>query len=327
MRVLVTGGTGFIGHHLCRRLVQRGDHVVALVRSPGKTGRLPAGVEPLKGDLSLFADPNIELPPFDVVVHLAGVVAADRPAEYEAINFTAVRDLVDCIARQKWKPARLLFASSLAAAGPSPRGVEWTEADVLRPIEPYGDAKARAEEVVRAAPFPTTAFRPPIVLGPGDEASLTLFRAAQAGFGFRVAGEPQRLSFVDVRDLVEAILLMADDRRPGSYRYFASHPERIDVRMLWRELSRAVRRRVFVMPVPRPLLYLVMLASTLGAALFRFKNQLDAKQYAQMVAPAFLCSSARLREDLGWVPRHGLADCLENAAEGYRATGALQLSA
>jgi nucleoside-diphosphate-sugar epimerase len=140
LRILVTGGTGFIGRHLCRRLVERGDHVVALVRSPSKTTHLPAGVETLTGDLSLFADPNVELPPFDVVVHLAGVVAADRPAEYEAINFTAVRDVVGCLARQKWKPARLLFASSLAAAGPSPLDIELTEADVLRPIETYGVA-------------------------------------------------------------------------------------------------------------------------------------------------------------------------------------------
>jgi nucleoside-diphosphate-sugar epimerase len=204
MRVLVTGGTGFIGHHVCRRFVDRGDHVVALVRSPGKAARLPAGVEPLKGDLSLFADPGLELPPFDVVVHLAGVVAADHLAQYEAINFTAVRDLVECVARQKWKPARLLFASSLAAAGPS----------------------------ARDAP----------------------------------------------------------------------------------ELA----------PVPKALLYVAMLVSTLGAALFRYKNQLDAKQYAQMVAPAFLCSSERLRADLGWSPRHGLADCLANAAKGYRAAGALR---
>ncbi len=36
MRILVTGGTGFIGQHLCRRLVERGDEVIALVRSPKK---------------------------------------------------------------------------------------------------------------------------------------------------------------------------------------------------------------------------------------------------------------------------------------------------
>ncbi len=324
MRVFLTGATGFIGLHLCRRLVARGDEVIALVRSPKKAAGLPAGVATFAGDLSIFADPTTVLPEVDVVIHIAGVVAADRLSEYEAINFTAVRDLVECVARQKWKPARLLFASSLAAAGPSGLDAELTELDPLHPIDPYGAAKARAEAVVRDAPFPTTSFRPSIVLGPGDEASLTLYRAARSGLGFRVAGEPQRLSFVDVRDLVDAIVLMADDRRPGSYCYYASHPDRTDVRALWRALAPAVGRAPLVLPLPRAILYVAMLASTLAAAIFRFKNQLDAKQYAQMVAPAFVCSSARLRADLGWSPKHTLADCVSHAAEGYRAAGLLR---
>ena len=324
MRILLTGATGFIGHHVCRRLVERGDEVVALVRSPDKVARLGPNVQVLKGDLSLFADPTTELPPVDVVVHLAGVVAAGAPAEYDAVNFAAVRSLLDCVARQKWKPARLVFASSLAAAGPSSGDTELTELDPLRPIDPYGQAKARAEAAVREAPFPTTSFRPPVVLGPGDDASLTLFRSARSGIGFRVAGTPQRLSFVDVRDLVEAILLMADDRRAESYCYYTSYPEPTDVRQLWSELGRAVGRDVLVMPVPRGLLYVAMLFATLGAAVFRFKNQLDGKQYTQMIAPAFVCSSARLRSDLGWAPRHGLAECLANAAGGYRAAGLLR---
>jgi len=72
VRVFVTGATGFIGHHLCRRLRERGDEVVALVRSPSKIARLPEGVEPFRGDLSTFADPSTVFPRCDVVVHLAG---------------------------------------------------------------------------------------------------------------------------------------------------------------------------------------------------------------------------------------------------------------
>lgn len=324
MQVLVTGATGFIGRHVCRHLAERGDRVVALVRSKRKAAVLGDRVEILEGDLSMFANPDLTLPAFDVVIHLAGVVAADRPGAYEAINYGAVKDLVACLSRQAWKPARLLFASSLAAGGPTARSTPLTEIDPPRPIDPYGDAKARAESVVRAAPFPTTAFRPPIVLGPGDDASLTLFRAARSGVGFRVAGAPQELSFVDVRDLVEAIVLMADDRRADSYCYYASHPSPTDVRALWRGLSAAVGRKVLVVPVPAWALYIAMRVATAGAALFRFKNQLDAKQYRQMVATAFVCSSARLREDLGWNPKHNLADCLTNAATGYRTAGSLR---
>jgi nucleoside-diphosphate-sugar epimerase len=324
MRIFVTGGTGFIGQHVCKRLVERGDEVFALVRSPKKAAVLPAGVKVVEGDLSIFADPATKLPECDVVIHLAAVIAADTLEQYEAINFDAVKNLLDCLGRQSWKPTRLLFASSLAASGPSPAGTALTERDPLHPIDPYGDAKARAEALVAAAPFPTTSFRPSIVLGPGDEQSLTLFRAARNGVGFRVAGAPQELSFIDVRDLVDAVVLMADDRRTGSYCYFASHPSKTDVRELWTELGHAVGRCVSVVPIPKGVLFAAMKVATAGSALFRFKNQLDEKQYAQMTAPAFVCTSAALREDLGWTPRYSLADCLAHATAGYRAMGALR---
>jgi nucleoside-diphosphate-sugar epimerase len=323
VRIFITGATGFIGRHLCRRFVDRGDEVTALVRSPRKAEGLPKEAKVLSGDLSLFADPLAVLPQSDVVIHLAGVIAADKPEDYETINYGAVADLLECLGRQSWKPARMLFASSLAAAGPSERGVALTERDPPRPIDPYGFAKSRAEALVRAAPFPTTAFRPAIVLGPGDEASLTLFRAAHSRVGFRVAGDAQELSFVDVRDLIDAIVLMADDRRSGSYCYFTSHPTAMDTTVLWNELSRAVGRGVVVLPVPRWALYTAMRVATAASGTFRFKNQLDAKQYAQMTAPAFVCSSESLRGDLGWAPKHDLADCLAYAAEGYRAAGML----
>lgn len=324
MRVFLTGATGFIGRHLCNRLLERGDQVVALVRTPAGRASLPAGVEVVTGDLSLFADPKTVLPQCDVVIHLAGVVAAKKAAEYRATNYGAVTDLLACLRRQSWTPQRFLFASSLAAAGPSEPDRPWTEDDPPQPIDEYGAAKASAEEAVRTAPFPTTLFRPPIVLGPGDGASLTLFRSARAGIGVRVAGPLQKLSFVDVRDLVEAIVCMAADRRPGSFTYYTGHARTMDIGELWRALERAVGRRVLVVPLPAWVLYLAMRLSTLGAWILGRKNQLDRKQYLQMVAPAFVCSSDKLTRDLGWRAQYDLVPCVENAANGYRASALLR---
>ena len=145
MRVFATGATGFIGRHLCAGLVEDGHDVLALVRTPAKASVLPASVEILSGDLSIFANPETILEPVDVVIHLAGVVTAEDPSDYHRINYVAVEDLVRCLERQKWSPRRLLFASSLAAAGPSPEGRPLTEADSPAPIDPYGKAKAEAE--------------------------------------------------------------------------------------------------------------------------------------------------------------------------------------
>ena len=81
MRILITGATGFIGHHLVGQLVARGDHVIALVRSPAKAAKtLPPGVETLAGDLSLFAEPSTVLPECDVVIHLAEDPSDEEPS-------------------------------------------------------------------------------------------------------------------------------------------------------------------------------------------------------------------------------------------------------
>ena len=96
MRYLITGATGFIGTHLCRALVARGDEVVALVRTPGKASNLPAAVQHLAGGLGLFADPSTRLPEVDVVVHLAGVVAAPSPEVYD--------QMLPLLTRPKWTP-------------------------------------------------------------------------------------------------------------------------------------------------------------------------------------------------------------------------------
>lgn len=324
MRIFMTGATGFIGAHLCRHLVASGHHIVALVRDPTKAAAElpPTGVEALAGDLSLFDRSDVVLPACDVVIHLAGVVAAKTPEQYDAVNFGAVTSLVKALARQTWRPRRLLFASSLAAVGPSATRVPKTELDPAQPVEPYGRAKLKAEQFLAAeAPFPTTSFRPSLVFGPRDTATLAFFKMARRGIGFRVAGEPQSLSFIDVDDAVSGIAAMMSDTGDAHRTYFLSAREPMDTELLWRAMSEAIGRRVRVVRVPRPALRGASIMSTALSRVFGFTNQLDAKQYDQMVAPAFLCSSDALSAAHGWTPRVSLVASLAKAWSAYRADG------
>jgi nucleoside-diphosphate-sugar epimerase len=302
--------------------VAGGHSVIALVRDPKRATSLPtAGVEKLPGDLSLFDQPDLELPRCDVVIHMAAVVTAKKPEQYEAINFRAVRSLVDCLARQKWQPRRMLFASSLAAAGPSEQGVRKVESDLCDPIDDYGRAKLAAEIFLRDAPFPTTCFRPSVVFGPRDPATLTFFRMAVRGWGFRVGGPLQIFSFIDVDDLVEGIMHMANDTSHEHRTYFVSSDHDANSSSLWDAMSSVLDRKIRVLVVPRPALYGASVASTALAKVFRFKNQLDRKQYDQLTAPAFTCSSQALQQAHDWHPSLELHESLRKALQGYRADG------
>lgn len=319
MKVFITGATGFIGTHLVHRLVTDGHQVVALVRDPAKARALPTtNVELISGDLSIFEDAGTVLPECDAVIHLAGVIAADRVEDYERINFVAVKHLVACLERQRWRPKRLLFSSSLAAAGPNPTGAPKSEADACTPVEAYGKSKLDAEHFLQTVAFPTTSFRPAVVFGPGDPATITLFKLAKRGIGFQPAGHNPWLSFIDVDDLVDAVVKMLADSSTAHRTYFVSHPATTDQRTLWRALGTTLDRKVRVLPVPRPLLYGLMVTSTAVAKLFRFKNQLDIKQYTQITSPGFACSSAALQSDLAWQPQHDLSASLAKAAAGFR---------
>ena len=88
---------------------------------------------------------------------------------------------------------------------------------------------------------------------------------------------------------------MMTDTSDAHRTYFLTAREPMDTELLWRAMSEAIGRRVRVVRVPRQVLRGASIASTGLSRVFGFVNQLDAKQVAQMVAPAFLCSAMRSR--------------------------------
>ncbi|TDJ08026.1 MAG: NAD-dependent epimerase/dehydratase family protein [Deltaproteobacteria bacterium] len=322
-KFFVTGATGFVGSHLCKNLIQSGHQVLALVRSPEKARKLFGdSIEILEGDLTLFKNLGLKIPECDQVIHLAGVVNAKSTSEYHEVNFQAVKDFVACLQRQSWRPKRFLFASSLAAAGPS-GDTPHTETDPPYPIDPYGNAKLAAERFLREIDIPTTSFRPSIILGPLDTATITLYKLAQKGMAMKVGKSSQKLSFVDVDDVVDAIIKMAAEKGNEHKLYYISHPDPTDAVTIGKSIGKAMGKNVVTIPVSRLILWPAMILSTFFCKIFGLTNKLDLKQYKQIIAPAFVCSGQRLQRDLNWKPRFNLMDSLTKALKGYKQAGLL----
>jgi nucleoside-diphosphate-sugar epimerase len=326
MIFLLTGITGFIGTHLYRKLLADGHQVVAQVRNKNRAETLAEeGVEVLLGDLTLFRNQNLVLPEVDCVIHLAGVVAAESLEQYDAINYQAVIDLVECLHRQSWSPKRFLFASSQAAAGPNSGTEPITEDVQCNPVDQYGIAKHRAEQyLLKNAKFPTTSFRPALVIGPGDGATLTLYRMTSKGIGFKAAGFDQLLSFVDIDDLVAALLVMSREESADHLTYFVANQPPMTTTRFFNALGKAMgRKRVITISVPIPILWILSKIMTFLSSIFRFTNQLDEKQYKLIVSRAFVCSSQRLQKRTDWKPNISLEQSLDKAVRGYKKLGQL----
>jgi nucleoside-diphosphate-sugar epimerase len=323
MRIFITGATGFIGVYLTKLLVQQGHEITVLLRTVSKRNLLPDTVKVIPGDLSIFEDKELQLPPFDVVIHLAGAIFADSDSEYMRLNYRATTDLIKCIRRQKYRLKKFIFASSLAAAGPSALAEVMTEEKKENPTEAYGKAKLAVEKYLdKLHDFPSVSFRPALVFGPGDQNTLHIFRMVRKGFGILINGKAQGLAFVDIEDLLQAFLKVIDTDSEGHRPFFIAYPQRISNKDLYLTIAELMNCKVRMIPVPKALLYSSMLISTGFSKIFGRTNLLDHKQYLQMTND-YVCSADSFCSEYGWAPKHNLRDSISKAYRGYQELGML----
>jgi UDP-glucose 4-epimerase len=222
MRILVTGGAGFIGCHLCRRLLAEG-HAVSVVdnESTGRRENLPADVWFVSGDVARPADLE---PVFargaDAVCHIAGQVSIIRSFSDPVVDLRTnvegtLKVLEQCL---KHKVPRLLHASSMTLYG-NCRTVPTPETEPCVPDSYYGITKFAAERYVHATAerpdlgfdFQVTSLRMYSVYGPGQALDNPYQGVLGIFLGNLLRGEPitifgdgeQTRDFVYVGDIVE----------------------------------------------------------------------------------------------------------------------------
>lgn len=213
-RVLVSGGSGFIGRHVVAALRDAGARVRVVDLNPHPD----PDVDLVQGDI---ADPAVLAQALaegaDAVVHLAAVTSVLRSLEHPrltyATNVAGTHELLEA-ARSAGVRA-LAFASTNAVTGPM-EGSAIVETATLRPLTPYGATKAAAEMLMSAYTssfgIRCAALRLTNVYGPGMQAKdsivARLMRAIRLGNTFEIYGDGRQVrDYVHVFDVVAAIRL------------------------------------------------------------------------------------------------------------------------
>lgn len=322
MRILVTGGNGFIGSHVVEQLLAQGHELRLFLRRTSKTEFLAGidGWERVDGDLRDEASLARGVAGVDAVVHLGGVTTARTEAEFMAVNGGGTAALVR--AARAAGVRRFVYVSSLAAGGPSADGRP-VGPDAVRPLSAYGRSKAAGERAVLCHQdgMSVAVVRPGAVYGPRDRAFLPLYRIAKLGF-FPLLGDGENLvSFLHVEDAAAAIVSAVQPSAPSGSIYTACDGKPHSWRELVDAFAKAVGRQPRLVRTP-VLLYLAAgYAGGLASALLRRPLPLNPDQVAQMRQRYWVCDNECISRELGWQPRVGIEEGMARTVRWYQERG------
>lgn len=222
MKAFVTGGTGFIGGSLIRRLIGRGYQVVALTRSEAGASKLRAmGAEIALGDVTDRESMREGMRGSDVVFHVAGVYdySPQAVARMDAVNVEGTRNVLS-LAHETGVP-RIVYTGTLAVFGDTKGEMPDESFYYDGPhLSEYDRTKWKAHyEVVEpliAQGAPITVVMPGGVYGPGDNSWLVeMMRLYYRGLLPVVPGAESVITYAYVDDIAEGHILAAEKGRVG----------------------------------------------------------------------------------------------------------------
>lgn len=295
--VAVTGATGFIGSALCRELLRADYQVRALVRPGSAHKPLPAGVEPIHGELNDAHSLSRFLDRAAAVIHCAGAVRGASRGAFMQTNVAPVDALVQAAKRSG--TGRFILISSLAASQPA--------------LSPYAASKRAGEAALLAAAgdLECLIVRPPAVYGPGDREMLPLFRLMRRGFAPVLTSPGARFSLIYIADLVRAIIsgltCPAAQNDEPVFELDDGHPDGYALDELIEEFERTGTARVRRIPVPASVLDFAAAANLRLARMFDYAPMFTPWKLRELRHPRWVCDNAAFSALTGWRPATGFS--------------------
>ncbi|MGH7508760.1 MAG: NAD-dependent epimerase/dehydratase family protein [Gemmatimonadales bacterium] len=331
MRLLVTGGTGFIGSHLAEEGRRRGAEVAVLGLTERPEERSNAellsrkGVEVLSGSIT---DADLCRRATSGVTHVFHLAVAMREggrsdAFFESINLDGTRHLLEAATSQQ--VARFVYCSTIGIYGHRAPGIT-SERSPLAPGNIYERTKVAAERLVREfaenCGLRAVVLRPADVYGPRDQRLLKLFKGVSRG-RFPLFGPGRgRRHMVYVDDVVSGFFRACEREEAVGEGLIVAGPRSCTLRELIAEVAQATgsKRYGFRLPLG-PMLVLAAGVEDVCSAL-----KVDPPIYRRRM-DFFRSDSefdtSRARQVLGWEPRVDLWEGIRRTLEDYRRSGAM----
>lgn len=330
--ILITGASGFIGSFIVEEALKRKFAVWAGIRSSSSKKYLrERKIHFLELD---FAHPN-ELRAqlsghkgtynkFDYIVHCAGLTKCRDKKEFDLVNYLQTKYFVDTLRELNMVPKQFIYISTLSVFGPVHEKdyAPIKETDICAPNTAYGLSKLKAELYIQSIPgFPYVFYRPTGVYGPREMDYFLMAKSIRNHMDFSVGFKRQDLTFVYVKDIVQAIFL-GIEKQISRRAYFLSDGK-VYKSSAFSDLIRKELGNPYVIRLRCPLIVLkvVSLLAEFVATRSGKSSTLNSDKYKIMKQRNWQCDITPVMKELGYVPEYDLEKGVKETIAWYKNEG------
>lgn len=328
-KILITGASGFIGSFLVEKAINKGFDIWAGVRKSSSREYLQDeriqfidlrfdNKEALIKQLSDFVSTNGR---FDYIVHNAGVTKCLDPKDFDKVNFQYTINFIEALQKTNATPEKFVLMSSLSAFGMGDE-LNYTPiklTDIPNPNTAYGLSKLKAEKYLESTTdFPYLIFRPTGVYGPREKDYFLMLKTVKSGLDVGAGFRTQHLTFIYVKDLVDAIYAGLDSTITNKA-YFVSDGN-VYTDKEYTNLVKAVleKKNVLNLKVPLGLLKVISIIAEEISKTTKKPSTLNRDKYKIMKQRNWECDITPLVNDLGFAPQYDLKKGLEESVKWYK---------
>lgn len=327
--ILIVGASGFVGRSLVESSLQKGFAIAAGIRKSTSDQHLTdknlqiirfeyedkdlltKQIERLKND---FGCPQY-------IVYNAGITKTISPNDFEKVNFKNFKIFIDSLIDADCIPDKFLFLSSLSVmgVGDETHYTPFSISDLPYPNSEYGKSKLRAEEYIKSKKcFPHIILRSTGIYGPWEKDYFAMVKAVKNRLNLRVGLQPQKLSFIYIKDLIDAIFLSLESKEVDKT-YLISDGNTYTDDEFANILKRLLNKKLTLnLRIPLWIVKLISICSEHIGRITKKPQTLNRDKYYTLKQRNWTCDISPVREELNFHPKYDLRDGLEEYIQWYK---------
>lgn len=324
--ILITGANGFVGSALCRRFFADNYRVIAGVRQTSDLSNLKnLDLEFRYGDVTVPDSLPEMVRGVDYVIHNAGIVKARSRQMFFDVNEKGTRALFDALLKHNPIVKKVIYISSLAAAGCSINGEPVRESDQPHPMSSYGKSKLAGERTAMsfADRLHVLSIRPPGIYGPGDKEIMAFFKTLNSRIKPYFGNVNRRLQLVHIDDLTRGVSKALSANTQSGEIYFICEKRSYRMKEIIDIMEMGSGKKAYRLLIPAPLFRLIGAVSEFAFRLVGATPMLTREKARELLA-SWEASTDKAERDLGFVSDIALEQGVNETYRWYRREGWLK---